>query len=478
MKYKFLLIVFLLCIIGFINAQTLTDITTNSDRMESIKANGFNWANPNNTLGRTKIPCACKVPPDCGSDGDDYDWYDYNWGWDSYVNSLGYPYLDPGTTKAVYLTGENGLSGGTMWGYNPYDPNTTNPSVPPVPVIPPPLIIVAPQTTAGAIKTPKDSTKSDKQFYITVDDDTTKYYNDSSIYLLVSNKNFKLKIHKDSTVLDPSGYTWKKGGSATLVTGKDSCIYTQTKSSYVTFSVNESTQLIKVNVSIIDPPYIVFEKKNNFNWEYGWDEDSKNYALLKEDFQREPYGNRYTPKWMSVFHQKTVEVKVDVKNLSSDLKNMKNFYVYIKSNNSKIKINNDTAYKADYNILKSIKTINITADELGSTITNHLRDSIIPQTKEGDIIGKLYISCEKPVTKKVVIVYVKSNTTGNYPTNINSALLDYFNNKSYNQLLKQVQINPVINGFHFPTEMDISTAPNISTLKKCRQYSFAFTQRI
>jgi hypothetical protein len=26
--------------------------------------------------------------------------------------------------------------------------------------------------------------------------------------------------------------------------------------------------------------------------------------------------------------------------------------------------------------------------------------------------------------------------------------------------------------------MDISTAPNISTLKKCRQYSFAFTQRI
>jgi hypothetical protein len=211
---------------------------------------------------------------------------------------------------------------------------------------------------------------------------------------------------------------------------------------------------------VVKRPYIVFDKSNTFNWEYGWDDQSKNYTLLKEDFQREPYGNKYTPNWMSVFANTTVKLKVDVKDLDNKIDSIKDFCIYIKSNNSKIKINNDTTFKLlTYNALNTISSIDVTSDALGSTTTNHLRDSIIPQTKDADIIGKLYISCELPITKKVVLVYVKSksnsyrdNTAGTKPQEI----LNILNNQFHNQLLRKWEIAVGDANGIYPTYLDLS----------------------
>lgn len=117
----------------------------------------------------------------------------------------------------------------------------------------------------------KDTVKPqpEKPYYITIDDDTTKYYNDSAIYLLTKNTQFKLTIHKDSTMLYPSNYKWDANGNI-IATGKDSCKYSRNGTNTIVFTVNDGTKdIIRVTVEILPIPYIVFGKKKNFNGNMG-----------------------------------------------------------------------------------------------------------------------------------------------------------------------------------------------------------------
>lgn len=60
---------------------------------------------------------------------------------------------------------------------------------------------------------------------------------------------------------------------------------------------------------------------------------------------------------MSVFANKTVEVKADVQDLNSNHKKIKSFYIEIKSNNNKIQINSQPSLVLDYTALNNLKKL-------------------------------------------------------------------------------------------------------------------------
>jgi len=207
--------------------------------------------------------------------------------------------------------------------------------------------------------------------------------------------------------------------------------------------------LINVVVKVYPMPTFYFKRGANYNGEYGFDDSSHTHAAITSDttFRRGTEirtinALQYNVPWMSLLDGQTADIRDTLFNLSVDAKKDRNGKVLLIPSNNKITINGLSSATPSFNQLSVAHTLPIKAEEWDvNSETSRTIGSIYAITTFGDTIGKLNISCEKPVTKKIVIVYINTGTgyrNGVGGTNINKdTLINFLNAKSHNQIFKK-----------------------------------------
>ncbi|HRF24423.1 MAG TPA: hypothetical protein PLR98_09685, partial [Chitinophagaceae bacterium] len=283
------------------------------------------------------------------------------------------------------------------------------------------------------------------KYYITVNSTYYRYYNNDTIAMPQSDSNV-LVLHNEnpSYQLGLKGTKWKENDTVRNVEMRTCWVMTsQVRTS--NFKVHDDiadTSLIKNPLVVYSKPIVIFQRGDNYDGEYGFDDSSHKHPTIANNDLYKPgteittiAGTNYVVPWMSLLDGDSATIKLK-KIMDNKIKNDKAFGVHLKTSNNSIKINGVNDLDLSYDALKNLNTLTVTANEWDANEANKAIASIYAITYSGDTIGKLNISSQKPVLKKVVFVYV--NTGTGYRTDMpKNLLLDSLNSRSHNQLFRK-----------------------------------------
>jgi hypothetical protein len=304
---------------------------------------------------------------------------------------------------------------------------------------------------------PCSQTQSNTTYYTTLNNDTTKYYNNDTIYVPQRNANVKLTIHKKDGTIAPTDLVWKRLGQidTTKCSNIIECFVTSNTLGVTVVRVDSTTQvLIKNPLAVYKVPTLYFKRGNNYDGEYGFDDSTHQYLNMRNETKfKKGYEVRaimgdpnYFVPWLSLVHNKpAISIKDSLGNFSAWAKKDKNGYVEFKAQISNVTINSPKHYYTTFNS----NSLSLSANEWCIT-QNNLRlngvsDSLIRWvyaiTNTGDTIGKLNISCAKLQRKKIQFIYVKIGTAG-YDSSILSrvGMINKLSNHSHNQIFREWEL--------------------------------------
>ncbi len=298
--------------------------------------------------------------------------------------------------------------------------------------------------------------------YITVDNAPTKYFENDKIYLHKTDSQHVFYLHKENNSVNTTDIIWK-WVDTTKCTNQDYCasFNLTTPDSYKLQVDSATRRVIKVKVIVYDIPTIVFQAKNGYDSEYGFDDSTHKHNQISHDpdfeagyeFKTINHDTGYIVPWMSILDSQTATVKIKKIGLDNDIVNDLNFWVEFRPNSSKTIINGLPILRMNYTELKNANTIDVFSKEIDSSDERLRRiTSINVVTQNGDTIGKLNMSCVKPKIKLIKFIFVKTghhfNTTLTIPN-----ILAKLNAKSHNQMMRKwVLTNAVL-----PDTLDFTT---------------------
>jgi hypothetical protein len=286
------------------------------------------------------------------------------------------------------------------------------------------------------------------RYYLMINGYNTKYYNGDTIYV-PKGSFIDLKIDNQNGVYQPMGTEWKRNDTSKCP-GLSDCFFNVSARNITSIKVDSIAgtpkNLINCPLVVYDPPNVYFKVGSDYQSEYGFDDSA--YKYLK-DSARYQAGYKiitihkdtsYVVPWMSLLDGQAAAIRIIAKGGDSlwttkDVNSEANFI----TNNPNIKINNGFAFTTKYKQLYTLAVIQIQAQEWNIK-ADSLKSigEIAVAGIDNDYLGKLAISCAKPINKRLVIVYV--NTGNGYsinPVHSKQAILDQLNNHSHNQIMRQ-----------------------------------------
>jgi hypothetical protein len=314
--------------------------------------------------------------------------------------------------------------------------------------------------TGGTTGTqPCSQTPSNTNYYTTLNNDTTKYYKNDTIYVPQRNVQIKLTIHKVGGTLAATDLIWKRKDT-TKCTNVIECFVMPNTLGVTVIRVDSGTSLlIKNPLAIYKVPTLYFKRGLNYVGEYGFDDSAQWHPLILNNPRyasgtiKKTYGQdaNYHVPWMSLLDNQTVTIRDSIANLSSEAKKDKNGYVEFRQSivsNNKIIMYGSNNPKFYYSSLNKVNSFNIHARKWAEKIDslrkignfNNSVSNIYAITNNGDTIGQMKLTCDIPTPKKIVFVYVN---TGNGYRNISKQLfLDSLNKNTHNQILRKWVLDP------------------------------------
>jgi hypothetical protein len=306
--------------------------------------------------------------------------------------------------------------------------------------------------TTGA--QPCSQTPSNTIYYTTLNSDTTKYYNNDTIYIPQRNVQIKLTIHKKDGTLAATDLIWKRKDT-TKCTNAIECFVSSNTLGVTVMRVDSGTTiLIKNPLAIYKVPTLYFKIGLNYKGEYGFDDSAHLHTRILNN-PRYNMGTKiktfgqdtsYRIPWMSLLDGHTATIRDSLANFSREAKKDKNGYVEFRQSiisNNKILMYGSNNPKWYYTSLNTTNTFNIYAQRWKFNVEvlrkagnfNDLVSNIYAITNTGDTIGQMRLTCDIATPKKVIFIYVN---TGNGYRNISKQLiLDSLNKNSHNQILRK-----------------------------------------
>jgi hypothetical protein len=281
----------------------------------------------------------------------------------------------------------------------------------------------------------------DTRYYIRTDGGSGKYYTGDTIYVPQrQGKVVTLTLVRESSPPDTTRLRWKQNDT-TKCTSVINCTFDVSQIGSRAIRVDSGNILIRMqNVLKVYKKPTVYFKRWGYNGEYGFDDYDSTFIHFKDtlrfkagyEIKHINEDNSYKVPWMSLLENQSANILDSMINLSADAKHDKNGYVVFRPSSPKIQVDGNDTLRRDYISLMSNSIVPISAIQLDSAV-----GYIYAITNTHDTIGKLHISCKKPVIKKVVYVYV--NTGSGYDTTLLSktALLNGLNQHSHNQFMRQ-----------------------------------------
>lgn len=286
--------------------------------------------------------------------------------------------------------------------------------------------------------TPSNPPPPTPDCYIYKKDNSDKKYRTGSQMFVVAkpNQNDTLYVMDQNKVIKFDGFRWQKDG----IFGSNimRCIIpTNTPGTYtITVKDTLNNKLVEIKLYVSGKSVIKFSKKNNYDGQYGFDSEGYQYEKTKNDYKKLTIDNKpYQVPWMSMFDGQTDTIKVDPMLTPTDAASS-TYWIQFRRTSNKIRINDDTTLKViGGSAINALKNIRIKCNEFDtSSIVKYKREAIYVLNNVGDTLGKIEISCQNPIKKKLVIVYVKTDSLG-YPARRN--YLKYLNDSSHNQIFKK-----------------------------------------
>jgi hypothetical protein len=284
-------------------------------------------------------------------------------------------------------------------------------------------------------------------YYITVNSNSYIYNNNAPIYVPLSSTPDTLKLHNSNGTVNPAGLTWYRNDTSKCQTVIN-CVY----SVNVVGQTTERVDSAGVKTLIMNPlivydttkPIIFFQRKTYYNSGYGFDDIGYQYDSLKNDYQTLNVYNTtlYNVPWMSLLDGQEDTININTVGLGKSNINDPNFWVSFRSMNPSIKINEGDSLHCTGSTLNSLKTLRIKANQWDPVSADFSQAAVYALDNKGDTIGKLNVSCQMPITKHIVLVYVN---TGNGNRNYNaSGFIDSLNTYAHNQIFRKWILDTVL----------------------------------
>lgn len=319
------------------------------------------------------------------------------------------------------------------------------------------------------------------RYYIILNDKDSiplRYLSQDTIFIQQQDRPQKLTIKKtDGTAIDFVNILKWKYPDTLKATANINCTISASSLIQTHINVDSSNMYImQVYIKVYKKPTFYFLIGNNYKGEYGFDDSAHLHSVITNNpnfsagTQIKSYGNNpnYRVPWMSLLNeQPTVTIRDSIVDLTEAAKRDRLGYVDLQcSKASKVKFNNSNNLRLFYKDLQVINPLNVFAQELNlntealrlaKNFTNIIAGTHVV-TSSMDTIGKLNISCAKPVKKWLVIV--KVNTGNGYNPIDRQKIVDSLNSFSQNQCFRKWEINQP-NSVNGKDSIDLTTEFNI-----------------
>ncbi len=330
-----------------------------------------------------------------------------------------------------------------------------------------------------------NSTEEPKSYYFKIDGDDTKYYSSSTITLKEQTNNKVITLYDESgATVNGSQFTWKRYkkffGSEVFMnppgaeTGDHISLVLNTQGNIkIKVSKTGMSDLV-LHIAIYSGEALVFTQGSNYNGLFGFDNVGWQFPAISANYDNDFALNSidYHVPWLSInkANSSNASALVSIKNsiVPSSLN-----YVDIKTEPA----NGNILFKRASSSGAATATLRLTRAELQTMIANdeklaiessaplsaanpidYFRANVVVKNSGGNKIGALNVSCQNPVEKKIIIVYVKTTAGGSYrdtelPEQI---ILDYLNKNSHNQFFRKWVLAQDGAGNSYPKFMDLS----------------------
>lgn len=281
------------------------------------------------------------------------------------------------------------------------------------------------------------------KYYTTLNSFVKKYYNNDTIYVPKQSKKIKLTIYDENGTVNISNLKWKNG-STTQCTNINFCEFDATALGIMQIKLDSASKTIIRNpIVVYENPTITFHIKDGYFSQYGFDDSAHTYLKdsirYKRGYEIKTINGdtSYKVPWMSLVDNQKDTVKInkttsDLDEFSHDMEGSVTFY----TSTNYIKINGQLNYSTSYSQLKNLRNITIEAKEWDPySESNKTIGNILIINSWGDTLGKLNLSCQKPIDKQVVLVFV--NTGSGFRNVDRQKILDSLNLFSHNHLFRK-----------------------------------------
>lgn len=297
------------------------------------------------------------------------------------------------------------------------------------------------------------------RYFITVNNDTARYYDNDTIFIPQRNVQTKLTLRKEGGTIAPTDLIWKRNDTIKCNTIVQ-CFVSSNPLGVTTIKVDSGTikTLIKNPLAIYKVPTLYYKIGGNYKGEYGFDDSAHLHPLILNNTRyaagtiKKTYGQdvNYRVPWLSLLDHQTITIKDSLANFSEWAKKDKSGSVEFKASsnsNNKILMHGVNNPKFYYSSLNVNNTFNVYAEKWISKVDS-LRKSgnftnivanIHAITNTGDTIGQMKLTCDTAINKKVVFVYVNIGT--GYNSRSKQSILDSLNTNTHNQILRKWSID-------------------------------------
>jgi len=298
----------------------------------------------------------------------------------------------------------------------------------------------------------KKDKPNDSEYYFTVGKDTTKYY--KYYYTLQRNDTLTVKLHYGDTLFKACQWYNNKDSIASNIAFVK--IFPNKKQVLLRVKhPNDKNKLVKIAslaIKTYPMPVVKFYMCDNFQNNYFFDNEFEKHSNLNPDYDTIPDFPDYRTAVLGVNKDDYVELKMKIDKFSKRIKYDNNFLLVLKpSIKDKVRLNLSDSIMIkhkDMNLFDNrgyssffIYAKNYVADSLLTKLDSIYIYSYMNEKQN----GKLKYYCAQKIDKNVKMIYVKTDSTKGYKTNIDNVIFNYLNTKSLNQLFINVVREPSYN---------------------------------
>jgi hypothetical protein len=275
---------------------------------------------------------------------------------------------------------------------------------------------------------------------LTLANNPTTYKHGEVIHCTNQLTTASLKLISTSAPIDPTSIRWTTNGSNHSPGQLQSEIDLSKTGRHVVKVYRGKNLLIKVYVLIHQTPVVQFDRMPDYHGEYGFD-DAREPTLQKAHCYSTTIVNttQYHVPVLSLLPMQSVQLQLHI-HARNKIAGSRNHSITLRSSTPQLLLNGLPEVVLHHHQSKTIKSVTVSA-LISCNHSVNTPAAIIATDESGNVVGKLEVICKPPLIQNLALVYVDRGR--GLPPIDPFMLLDFLNNRSFNQLFVKFRLNHI-----------------------------------